>query len=153
MATSTSCASSRDASGALHILIADIKSSTSAKVEHRLQVAFYSEMVAALLADAGIAVDRIDLGILYRGPSDDAPPATASDRDRRDLERAQARDLLGVEDGLLELVVDAEAYRASVRDLVTGEHSTSAGLRMSRLPPSRSTSPTSAMAASTTSSA
>src|SRR5215211_9503973 len=60
----------RDASGALHILIADIKSSTSAKVEHRLQVAFYAEMVAALLANAGIAVDpkevQIDLGILYR---------------------------------------------------------------------------------------
>ena len=63
----------RDASGALQILIADIKSSTAAKVEHRLQVAFYSEMVAALLAEAGIAVDRIDLGILYRGPTDDAP--------------------------------------------------------------------------------
>src|SRR5688572_5067444 len=43
----------RDPSGALHILIADIKSSTSAKVEHRLQVAFYAEMVAALLAGAG----------------------------------------------------------------------------------------------------
>src|SRR3954471_4294704 len=74
----------RDASGALQILIADVKSSTSAKVEHRLQVAFYSEMVAALLAGAGIGVERIDLGILYRGPSDDAPPATASDRDRLD---------------------------------------------------------------------
>ena len=115
---------SRDPSGALHVLIADIKSSTSAKVEHRLQVAFYSEMVAALLAEAGIAVDQIDLGILYRGPTDDAPPATASDRARRDLERTRARDLLGVEDGLLELVDDAEAYRGSVRDLVTGERST-----------------------------
>ncbi len=41
----------RDASGALQILIADIKSSTAAKVEHRLQVAFYAEMVAALLAE------------------------------------------------------------------------------------------------------
>ena len=69
----------RDPSGALHILIADIKSSTSAKVEHRLQVAFYAEMVAALLAGAGIAVDQIqmNLGILYRGPTDDTPPATA----------------------------------------------------------------------------
>ena len=114
----------RDASGALQILIADIKSSTAAKVEHRLQVAFYSEMVAALLAEAGIAADRIDLGILYRGPTDDAPAATASDRERRELERAQARDLLGVEDGLLELVADAEAYRGSVRDLVTGDRST-----------------------------
>ncbi len=115
---------SRDPSGALRILIADIKSSTSAKVEHRLQVAFYSEMVAALLAGAGIAVERIDLGVLYRGPSDDARPATEGDSARRDLERAQARDLLGVEDGLLELVADAESYRGSVRDLVTGDRST-----------------------------
>jgi hypothetical protein len=115
---------SSDASGALHVLIADIKSSTAAKVEHRLQVAFYAEMVAALLADAGIAVDRIDLGILYRGPTDDARPATASDRERQEKERERARDLLGVEDGLLELVDDAEVYRGSVRDLVTGERST-----------------------------
>ena len=116
----------RDPSGALQVLIADIKSSTAAKVEHRLQVAFYAEMVEALLAGAGIAVDQIemDLGILYRGPTDDTRPATTSDRERREEERARARDLLGVEDGLLELVDDAEAYRGSVRDLVTGEHST-----------------------------
>jgi hypothetical protein len=114
----------RDASGALQILIADIKSSTAAKVEHRLQVAFYSEMVAALLAEAGIVADRIDLGVLYRGPTDDTRPATASDRDRWERERTRARDLLGVEDGLLELVEDAEAHRGSVRDLVTGEQST-----------------------------
>ena len=116
----------RDPSGALHVLIADIKSSTSAKVEHRLQVAFYAEMVAALLAGAGIAADQIQmkLGILYRGPSADAPPATAADASRRELERAQAIDLLGVEDGLLELIPDADAYRGSVRDLVTGDRST-----------------------------
>src|SRR5215216_3386965 len=116
----------RDPSGALQVLVADIKSSTAAKVEHRLQVAFYAEMVEALLEGAGIAVDQIqmDLGILYRGPIDDTRPATMSDRERREVERARARDLLGVEDGLLELVDDAEAYRGSVRDLVTGEHST-----------------------------
>ncbi len=116
----------RDASGALQILIADIKSSTAAKVEHRLQVAFYAEMVAALLTEAGIAVDQdqMDLGILYRGPTDDARPATASDRERWERERERARDLLGVEDGLLEVIADAEAYRGSVRDLVTGERST-----------------------------
>src|SRR5688500_13234515 len=84
----------RDASGALQILIADIKSSTAAKVEHRLQVAFYAEMVAALFGEAGIAVDQdqMELGILYRGPTDDARPATASDRERREEERGRARD-------------------------------------------------------------
>src|SRR5215212_2462356 len=111
----------RDPSGALHILIADIKSSTAAKVEHRLQVAFYAEMVAALLAGEGIAVDRISLGVLYRGPTDDTPPATAADHERRELERTRALDLLGVEDGLLELITDAGAYRGSVRDLVIGD--------------------------------
>ena len=45
-------------------------------------------------------------------------------RERRDLELARARDLLGVEDGYLELVDDPEAYASSVRDLVTGDHST-----------------------------
>src|SRR5215218_1107479 len=96
----------RDPSGTLHILIADIKSSTAAKVEHRLQVAFYAEMVAALLAGEGIAVDQMSLGVLYRGPTDDTPPATAADRERTELERARALDFLGVEDGLLELIDD-----------------------------------------------
>src|SRR4029077_7161496 len=35
--------------GTLQVLIADAKSSTSAKVEHRLQVAFYDAMLARLL--------------------------------------------------------------------------------------------------------
>ena len=54
-AMSTSCGWSATADGTLHVLIADMKSSTSAKVEHRLQVAFYHAMLAALFADAGIA--------------------------------------------------------------------------------------------------
>ncbi len=58
----------RDADGALHILIVDMKSSTSAKVEHRLQVAFYAEMLDALCVAAGVAVAAIELAILYRGP-------------------------------------------------------------------------------------
>src|SRR5215208_5709679 len=44
----------RDPSGTLQILIADIKSSTAAKVEHRLQVAFYAEMVAAQIGRAHV---------------------------------------------------------------------------------------------------
>ncbi len=58
----------RAASGSLQILIADIKSSTAAKVEHRLQVAFYAEMLAALLDEQHIQHAPIELGILYRGP-------------------------------------------------------------------------------------
>ncbi len=44
----------RSSDGALEILIADMKSSTSAKVEHRLQVAFYHEMLTVILAAAAV---------------------------------------------------------------------------------------------------
>ncbi len=114
----------RDGNGDLRALIADVKSSTSAKVEHRLQVAFYLEMLATLLAEGGVACDRIDLGILYRGPADDTRPVAPADLARREEERAKARDVLGLDDALLEVVADPEAYRGSVRDLVTGPGST-----------------------------
>src|SRR5262249_51807396 len=45
----------RPANGPLHALIADMKSTTEVKVEHRLQVAFYQLMLEQLLTDAGIA--------------------------------------------------------------------------------------------------
>src|SRR5579875_834641 len=45
----------RGEDGALHALIVDMKSSTAARIEHRLQVAFYHEMLAALLAGADVA--------------------------------------------------------------------------------------------------
>jgi hypothetical protein len=45
----------RTPAGALDILIADIKSSTSAKVEHRLQVACDAEMLDAILCDRCLA--------------------------------------------------------------------------------------------------
>ena len=44
--------------GTLHLLIADMKSSAEAKMEHRLQVAFYHEMLAALFANQGVAYER-----------------------------------------------------------------------------------------------
>ncbi len=59
----------RTADGRLHVLLADMKSSTSAKVEHRLQVAFYHEMLAELFAQAGVVYAQINLAILYRGPA------------------------------------------------------------------------------------
>jgi hypothetical protein len=48
----------RTPAGDLHILIADIKSSTAVKVEHRLQVACYAETLTALLDACGIPVLR-----------------------------------------------------------------------------------------------
>jgi len=60
----------RDGDGALHTLIVDIKSSTAARVEHRLQVAFYVAMLESLLREAGIAYEPIRMGVLYRGPGE-----------------------------------------------------------------------------------
>jgi AAA domain-containing protein/PD-(D/E)XK nuclease superfamily protein len=76
----------RGEDGALHVLIVDIKSSTSVKVEHRLQVAFYHAMLARLFEQAGVTVAHIGTGILYKGPAEEhedgspseAPSAAAS---------------------------------------------------------------------------
>jgi hypothetical protein len=114
----------RTAEGALRTLVIDVKSSTSPKVEHRLQVAFYLEMLSTLLRENGIAVDRIETGILYRGPADNARPESPEERERQETELRHAFELLGVDGSLLEIVADQEAYLESVRDLVTGELST-----------------------------
>ena len=50
-------------------LLAD---TTTEEMIRRLSNGLTSEMVAAVLAEAGIAVERIDLGVLYRGPTDEA---------------------------------------------------------------------------------
>ena len=114
----------RAGDGTLSVLIADIKSSATAKVEHRLQVAFYAEMLAALLAQAGIAHGEIALGILYRGGVA-TPDADAPDAATEAAQRAAARRLFGA-DARLEIVPDADAYRNAVRDLVTGPDSVAA---------------------------
>ena len=114
----------RDADGALQILIADMKSSTSAKVEHRLQVAFYLEMLTELLAQAPVPCAGIAMGILYRGPAGAPPVLTVQEQAKRQQEIEAAERLFGVPDALLEVVADPESYRGSVRDLVTGPQST-----------------------------
>jgi hypothetical protein len=94
----------RDVAGALHILIADMKSSTAAKVEHRLQVAFYHEMLARLLADDKLPATNIVLGILYRGPSVQPDALAPEEADRRAQEQADAARLFNVPDAFLELL-------------------------------------------------
>lgn len=108
----------RDSETRLHVLIADMKSSTSAKVEHRLQVAFYAEMLATLLEEAGIACDDFTLAILYRGPADNLDAATEA------TQRAQSEAVFGVTDALLEIVTDGMDYRRSIRELVTDPDAT-----------------------------
>ena len=105
---------SRDESGRLSLLIADAKSSTSAKVEHRLQVAFYNAMLAEILAGAGIVCERIETAVLYRGPTDGTGEAKAQEL---------AEHLLGVTNAYMEVVADAEAYLMEVRDLTEGDDS------------------------------
>jgi len=110
----------RDADGALHALIADMKSSTSAKVEHRLQVAFYAEMLDALFAAHATGHAPVALAVLYRGSE------AANDDLGTAEQRVAAQEVFGTAHGLLEVVADADAYRRSVRDLVTAPDSIAA---------------------------
>ncbi len=123
----------RDDAGRLSVLIADMKSSRSAKVEHRVQVAFYHAMLAKLLAESGVACDTIQMAILYRGPSE-ADDASLDDKERqkRVEQRAEALALFGVTDALLEIVKDPEHYLRAVEDLVTGQESRA--VRVAELP-------------------
>lgn len=113
----------RDAAGALRVLVADIKSSASSKIEHRLQVAFYREMVLALFRVVAVPCAGVDVAILYRGPAPDGRAADGlSDDDERSQREAATREL-GVGDALLDVIADPDAYARSVRDLVTGPRS------------------------------
>lgn len=108
----------RTETGALSILIVDFKSTTTARMEHRLQVAFYREMLDAIFSSAGIEV-AIELGILYRGTPDD----TAIPDDPTFLaQRDDALETFGV-DGFLERIEDVNALRRDVRSLVLDETS------------------------------
>ncbi len=114
----------RDADGALRVLIADMKSSATAKVEHRLQVAFYHAMLAGLFTQEGVSVATIETAILYRGLLNLPADLPLDEIKRLNDQRDEARTFFGVEEGFLERVMDAEAYLDAVRDLVTGPDST-----------------------------
>lgn len=113
----------RDAQGALQVLVADIKSTTTAKVEHRLQVAFYRDMLERLFSEADVAHAAMQTGILYRGAEVPADDKTEADAALLAEQRGNAERLFGVKDGLLELTPDPHAYRDAVRDMVTNPDS------------------------------
>lgn len=113
----------RDVDGRLHCLIADMKSSTAAKVEHRLQVAIYHEMLATILVGAGIAHEPIALAILYRGPVADTTAAEQADPELLARQREDGMATLGTTAGYLERIDDAAAHIGSVRDLLTAPES------------------------------
>jgi len=110
----------RHADGNLHVLIADMKSTTSAKVEHRVQVAFYHLMLEQLFKDNELPCDRIQTGILFRPPADPPP--------EEEIEliplREAAQKWFDLKDVVLEVVDDPDAYLRAVHDLVTGPEST-----------------------------
>ena len=116
----------RDSDGDLSALIVDMKASTSAKFEHRLQVAFYHKMLLSILENAGVVVARIKLGIVYRGA---APGGiTAKIPSEEEAQRAAAWNLLGVPDALLEIVEGAEDYLSEVEELVVGPEAVIPGI-------------------------
>jgi hypothetical protein len=114
----------RCADGRLHCLIADMKSSTATKVEHRLQVALYHEMISTIFAEAGIPHAPIALAVLYRGPASSTltPEHEIPEEERK--QREDAARTFGTTHGLLERIDDDAAYIGSVHDLVTGDDST-----------------------------
>jgi hypothetical protein len=117
--------------GALRLLVTDLKSTARVKVEHRLQVAFYHEMLARLFAAAGTEVE-IGTAILYRGiagdegeslPSEAEEAAPIAGTTLQQAHRAAAQAVFDLDGVLLEIIADPEVYRRSVRDLVTGRDS------------------------------
>lgn len=114
----------RDSAGALHLLIADMKSSAEAKMEHRLQVAFYHQMLAGLFTQTGLPYETLSIGILYRGSLVTTEGLSTQDIALVVEQRASAARLFGVEDALLELTPDPRSYIDSVQDLVIGPLST-----------------------------
>lgn len=111
----------RHGDGRLHALVADLKSTTKAKVEHRLQVAFYHAVLDRLLADGGVTGTAIQTGVLFRPPAD---PTTQEAVEVIPPLRDAAARWFGLTGVLLEVVADPDAYLRSVADLVTGPDST-----------------------------
>ncbi len=103
--------------------IADIKSSRVDRLEHHLQVAFYTLMLGVILDDAGIAHDPIETGVLFRGPSHFDNELSDDEIAEMDAQRDAASRIFGVETGLLEIVEDRETYFDIVEDLVTSKNS------------------------------
>ncbi len=110
----------RSPDGALLALIADMKATVVVKVEHRLQVAFYRIMLEKILDAAAIAHAPMQTGILLR-PSVD--PTPVEEEEIKPLKDA-AKEVFGLDDSLLEIVADGDAYVQSAHDLVLAEDST-----------------------------
>jgi hypothetical protein len=110
----------RRADGTLLVLIGDMKSTVEVKVEHRLQVAFYRLMLERLFEAEGVAHEPVQMGILFRPPADPSPEEQIELQPLKDA----AKKTFGLDDALLEVVADPQAYVQSVHDLVLAGDST-----------------------------
>ena len=109
----------------LHILIADMKSSTGAKVEHRLQVAFYHAMLAPCWGGAGrdpCATSQWESCTAVRAPM---TSIRAEDPEQREAAATQARATTSRATGSGDRG-RCGRLRGAVPDLVTGPESTAA---------------------------
>lgn len=64
----------RHADGAFDLLVADVKRSRRARVEHRLQVAFYVRLLQIMLVEHGLSPGTLTGAILTRGDGGAVPP-------------------------------------------------------------------------------
>jgi hypothetical protein len=104
----------------LRVLIGDMKSTIEAKVEHRLQVAFYRLMAESLFETNSIAHEPVQMGILFRPPADPTPEEEEGIKPLREA----AKGVFGLDGLLLEIIADADAYIQSAHDLVLSKDST-----------------------------
>ena len=115
--------------GALKLMVADLKSSRDVRLEHRLQVAMYSMLLACLFPEA-----EITEAVIYRTPVD--PPDLWSDEQRQ--HRADALELLSLPDGAMLALADRpERYHAEIRRSILARDSVGreiAGASFSTLP-------------------
>lgn len=114
---------SRDENGGLHVLIADMKASQRAKVEHRLQLAFYYRMIAALFALANEPIASLKFGVLYRGPGD-REGLLVEQVELLDKHSHAAREVWGLDEWFYESCDDEQTYLNSLKRLVFDDDST-----------------------------
>jgi hypothetical protein len=103
------------------LLLLDMKSSSTSRIEHRIQIAIYRAMLGELLGTSGVDASAIAMGILYRGSTH---PETLSEeeqeKDRIDLEAAKK---LGISEARLDLVADPVLYEDVISDLLFANRS------------------------------
>ena len=113
---------SRDEGGELHVTIADMKASQRAKVEHRLQLAFYYRMISALFGEANEPVASLKFGVLYRGPGD-REGLPVAEVETLANHRAAALEVWGLHEWFYEACDDEPTYLNSLRRLVFDDDS------------------------------